>query len=329
MLSFFKYAIFKWLCIALLKGVFGGQSDNILTKIRKELKGYNSNDIFPLKELIESFRGSDRNFTFDDDFIEGILKTQKDSPLCYPILTLIYSHMNFENDKYHKDHLHPAAAFSEKRLLEHFGSKENIPSVYLDKEYWNGIVNLQLLNSGLNVSKNDIDLKIWLKDAKVNKETQLIPDGISYDFNDFAAFYEARKKLLKERLKKMTSYDEKGSVESHPTGFVIVDYTPRYDSWGWKGELHVEYDFSSDELKYSNGFCGSWSLTEEQIKRIKAFLKNEDNLRDFFDDNIAYSTEEVFKTEHHREYILHFNWNGREKTVSVGNGTDIPFKHPF
>ena len=195
----------KWLCIALLKGVFGGQPDNILARIRKELKNYKKSD-FPLSELIESFRGSDRNFTLDDDFIEGILKIQKNNPLCYPVQTLIYSHMNFENDKYHMDHLYPAVSFSKKRLLEHFGSEEKIPEIYLQDECWNGIVNLQLLNSGLNESKNDKDLNSWLKDANVNKETQLIPDGVSYDFDDFDDFYKARKEILKERLKKMTSY---------------------------------------------------------------------------------------------------------------------------
>ncbi len=201
-----KKAMRKWLCIAMLKGVFGGQTDTILTKIRNVLKDNITDNQFPIKKLIEDFRGSDRNFTLDDDFIEGILKTQKDSPICYPILALIYSHMNFENDKYHKDHLHPAVSFSRKRLLEHFGSEDQIPSVYYkNSEYWNGIVNLQLLNSGLNVSKNDQDLASWLRDSKINKETQLIPDDVSYDFDKFTEFYDRRKKILFDLLKKLTS----------------------------------------------------------------------------------------------------------------------------
>ena len=325
-----KNAMRIWLCIALLKGTFGGQSDSILTKIRKELKDYNYSTQFPLRKLIESFRGSDKNFTLDDDFIEGLLKIQKDSPLCYPLLALIYSHMKFETDKYHKDHLHPAASFSKKRLLEHFGSEDNIPSdYYLNSEYWNGIVNLQLLNSGLNESKKDQELKFWIINGNVNKETQLIPDGVSYDFDDFVAFYDARKKLLKERLKKMTSCSEDGSNSSNIMNSVIVDYTPSYHSFGWMGELHIEYNISTDDFQYRNGSMGRWNLSQEDIDRIKAFLSDENNLRDFFDDNKAYSTNEAIKTEHFRAEKLHFNWNGREKTISVGFGTDIPFKHPF
>lgn len=199
-----KEAMRKWLCIALLKGVFGGQTDTILTRIRNVLKGYHG-ESFPLNEMITSFKGQDRNFTLDDDFIESILKTQKDSPSCYPILALLYSHMNFENDRYHKDHLHPAASFSKKRLIDVFGSEDAIPSeYYTNPEYWNGIVNLQLLNSGLNESKNDEPLEDWLRKNKVNTETQLIPTGVSYAFKDFILFYETRKKIIVDRLKKIT-----------------------------------------------------------------------------------------------------------------------------
>lgn len=194
----------KWLCIALLKGVFGGQTDTILTKIRNVLKNH-VGDIFPLNDIINAFKGQDRNFSFDDDFIKNILRTQKNSSACYPILSLLYSHLSFENDRYHMDHLHPAISFSRERLIELFGSEENIPSeYYTNPEYWNSVVNLQLLNSGLNESKNDTPLSDWIKNNNINIETQLIPSGASYDFRDFVTFYDERMKLLEERLKKIT-----------------------------------------------------------------------------------------------------------------------------
>lgn len=194
----------KWLCIALLKGVFGGQTDTILTKIRNVLRNH-VGDIFPLNDIINAFKGQDRNFSFDDDFIKNILRTQKNSSACYPILSLLYSHLSFENDRYHMDHLHPAISFSKERLIELFGSEENIPSeYYTNPEYWNSVVNLQLLNSGLNESKNDTPLSDWIKNNNINIETQLIPSGASYDFRDFVTFYDERMKLLEERLKKIT-----------------------------------------------------------------------------------------------------------------------------
>ena len=60
----------KWLCITLLKGVFGGQTDTILTKIRKVIRDVDNLDKFPLTHIIEAFRGHDRNFNLDEDFIK-------------------------------------------------------------------------------------------------------------------------------------------------------------------------------------------------------------------------------------------------------------------
>jgi len=203
----------KWLCIALLKGVFGGQTDTILTKIRNVLKNH-SRDIFPLDDIINAFKGQDRNFSFDDDFIKNILRTQKNSSACYPILSLLYSHLSFENDRYHMDHLHPAISFSRERLIEFFGSEDKIPSEYFtNPEYWNSVVNLQLLNSGLNESKNDTPLSDWIKNNHINIETQLIPSGTSYDFKDFVAFYDERMKLLEGRLKKITESQTQDNQE--------------------------------------------------------------------------------------------------------------------
>jgi len=61
-----KIMMRKWLCIALLKGVFGGQTDTILTKIKKVLDSNKDKSVFPLVELVQEFRGQDRNFSFDD-----------------------------------------------------------------------------------------------------------------------------------------------------------------------------------------------------------------------------------------------------------------------
>ena len=110
---------------------------------------------------------------------------------------------------------------------------------------------------------------------------------------------------------------------------VLVDYKPAYDSFGWKGEIHIEYDRCTDEFNYCNGFMGRWDLSSEDIARIKAFLQDENNLRDFFDDRKAYSMEEAIRTEHYRAYTLHIKWKGKDKTISVGFGSTIPFKHPF
>lgn len=199
-----KVLMRKWLCIALLKGIFGGQTDSILTKLRNVIENRKNAEQFPLKEIIEDFKGQDRNFNFTDDFIENVLTTQKDDSICYSILALIYSHKDFENIRYHKDHLHPASSFKTANLIKLFGDKDRIPELYANPKYWNSIVNLQLLDGRLNESKNDTPLKDWLEKQNTDIiDAQLIPH-VDYAFTNFGEFYNKRKEMLIECLTKAT-----------------------------------------------------------------------------------------------------------------------------
>ena len=82
-------------------------------------------------------------------------------------------------------------------------SDEKNYEFYTNLENWNSIINLQLLNSLLNESKQDEALKDWVKDNNISLENQLIPTGVSLDVSDFKLFVEERKKLLAKRLKKI------------------------------------------------------------------------------------------------------------------------------
>lgn len=193
-----KKAIRKWLCISLLKGVFGGQSDNVLKGIRKVMRA--NNNAFPFDEIKKAFAGNDaKSLSMSDEQIEDILKTQKDAPQCYTILSLLYSHLQYDSVAYHKDHLHPASRFN-KLKEEDFGSKEKF-EFYTNIENWNSILNLQLISSSTNESKNDEDLAIWVKNKKIDLTNHLIPNDVSLEFSDFEEFIAKRKELLKNCIK--------------------------------------------------------------------------------------------------------------------------------
>jgi hypothetical protein len=111
-----KRDIRKWLNISLIKGVFGGQGDNVLSAIRRaikaELKDNSGNPQFPFNRIKEEFKTNpSKSLSFDGEFIDGLLTIQKDAHDCYPVLSLLYSHLNFEHQVFHKDHLHPASFF--------------------------------------------------------------------------------------------------------------------------------------------------------------------------------------------------------------------------
>ena len=191
----------KWLCISLLKGVFGGQSDTVLTGIRKVIRNNQTTNEFPFEQIKAEFANNDaKSLSLSDEVIEDILKTQKDAPNSYTILALLYSHLHYDTVAYHKDHLHPASMFL--RLKEHdFCGDDAKYRFYTNPENWNSILNLQLLSSSTNESKNDEDLATWIKERNIDLASQLIPQETSLDFDEFETFISKRKELLKTTIK--------------------------------------------------------------------------------------------------------------------------------
>ena len=195
-----KKSIRKWLCISLLKGVFGGQSDSVLSGIRKVLKANIENNTFPFEQIKSEFANNDaKSLSLSDEVIEDILKTQKDAPNCYAILALLYSHLQYDTVAYHKDHLHPASKFN--KLKESDFSDSDKYHYYKNPDNWNSILNLQLLSGSSNESKNDEDLVDWVNDKEIDMVSHLIPKDVSLEFQDFEIFINKRKVLLTKTIK--------------------------------------------------------------------------------------------------------------------------------
>lgn len=198
-----KKAMRKWLCISLLKGVFGGQPDTVLTRIRGVLKEHQGERVFPFDDIKAKFAGdASKNLSVTDELIEGWLTIQKEAPMCYPVLALLYNHLNFDGqEKFHKDHLHPSSYF--KALKKSDFANEDEYLYYTNPENWNSILNLQLLNSSLNESKLATPLDKWVAEKKISLDDQLIPKTVSLDVKDFKKFIEARQVLLADELRKV------------------------------------------------------------------------------------------------------------------------------
>lgn len=195
-----KKSIRKWLCISLLKGVFGGQSDSVLSGIRKVLKANIENNTFPFEQIKAEFANNDaKSLSLSDEVIEDILKIQKDAPNCYAILALLYSHLQYDTVAYHKDHLHPASKFN--KIKECDFSDPDKYQYYKNPDNWNSILNLQLLSGSSNESKNDEDLVEWVKNKEIDLESHLIPKDVSLEFQDFELFISKRKELLTKTIK--------------------------------------------------------------------------------------------------------------------------------
>ena len=209
-----KALIHKWLLISLLKGVFGGQSDSVLTKIRKVIKSKLGEQNFPLNSIVNEFASDpSKNLTFDDAFMNDLLKTQYESSEAYLILSLLYPNLDYFNQDTHKDHLYPAKFF---KNLD--GVIDDLPEseidFYKDPENWNSILNLQMLNSALNSSKKDKELKSWVEENEIDLLSHAIPSDMDLKFLNFKEFIDKRKVLLIKRIKELMEfkYDEAKTI---------------------------------------------------------------------------------------------------------------------
>lgn len=203
-----KKEIRKWFILSLLKQIFSGQSNYVLGLIRSVIDKTIKESRFPLGELKNKFKTQTRNLEFDDDYIDQLLSLHKDDPLCYSVLAILFSNssnIDFENQKLNIDHLHPASYF--KNLKEKDFESKNDYDFYKNKDNWDTIPNLQLLNETLNRGEGGkfaMSLKDWIeevmKDDKYQFDYCLIPKDVSLDVKNFKDFIIKRKVHLKDLL---------------------------------------------------------------------------------------------------------------------------------
>jgi len=196
-----RKSIKEWLARVLLKGVFGGQPDSIYPAMRdltNDHLGY-----FPLKEIIQFYKGKRKTLSFSDDDIESLLNLEYGKPKTYCTLSLLYPALNY-NFKYHQDHIHPKSFFT-KPALRKLGISEDDIEAY--REAFNSLPNLQLLQENQNIEKSDKKFKQWLKETfqtQAEQQSFLMQNHIKPDqslaFEDFLSFIEARRKNLRKTL---------------------------------------------------------------------------------------------------------------------------------
>jgi len=79
-------------------------------------------------------------------------------------------------------------------------STSNDPDWYFaNSDFYNGIVNLQMLDGNQNISKGVKSLSEWVSKSSVDLEKQIIPNIL--ELERFTEFVDARWQLLKSKLK--------------------------------------------------------------------------------------------------------------------------------
>ena len=189
--------------MSLLKKAFSGQPDNVLRPIRDIIRENGVND-FPLEQIINKFKGSDKSIQFnEEDIDEYLLKLNYGSRETLSALMLLYPSLDFSN-KFHEDHMYPKSKFKKKYLKEKGVADDKI-GIYIGTV--NNIANIQLLVAQVNEEKQNTDFDIWFNgqhpndDDKIQYRTIHMLPNMEYSYENFLDFIENRRAILREKLK--------------------------------------------------------------------------------------------------------------------------------
>ncbi|MBO5897962.1 MAG: DUF262 domain-containing protein [Clostridia bacterium] len=189
-----------WIKSALLKGMFGGKPDAVLQKIKGMIDS--TTGVFPTQDIFEAFKNTTRDIRIDEDFIrDKIEKAHYGSIDSYLLLTLATK--LDPQQHYHVDHMYPKDMFK-KQTLKSFAFLNNdkeLLSFYDNKNNWNTVGNLQLLNASENTSKNKSRLSVWTaKPIPYKLSDYFVPMDNNSQYivadNMFKEFVSMRKELL-------------------------------------------------------------------------------------------------------------------------------------
>lgn len=128
-----------------------------------------------------------------------MLWTSKDNRYAFAVLALLFPDLDYKNGDFHQDHCHPLSNFDEKKLKSKgvIINKDNL-EYYTDPDYFNSVINLQMLDGNENTSKGAKALKTWVEESSPSRKKHYLPNYL--EFTEFPRFVEERIKLLKKKL---------------------------------------------------------------------------------------------------------------------------------
>lgn len=198
----------KWLLASLIKGVFGGQSDNVLRGLRKVIKK-NRGKNFPLEAIREYFKTNpQKSIIFNTEDVNNLLSHKYQDSNTSPILMFLYKDTGL-NQELQLDHIYPKSSFTTNNLRKKGLSEEEIQYY---QEHINDIGNLQLLPKLINQEKLNSEFDEWFENNYPTDREKadyrlihLLPE-MDYTFGNFKRFLDERNQLLKSNLEAILIY---------------------------------------------------------------------------------------------------------------------------
>jgi hypothetical protein len=201
---------------SLLTGVYGGAGDQVLSSIRKAMEETVKADApFELAKLEKKVRLPEgKSIAISEETLDQLLLSMKGAR-SFALLSLLTSHLKFNQVHFHQDHIHPHAGFNTVALGKLKLTDDQISDWQAKRD---ALPNLHLLEGTENQSKLATPFGLWLKkecpkdaDRKSYLRSHQIPE-VSLELSEFAVFFETRRALLKEKLSEMLNVPVKKPV---------------------------------------------------------------------------------------------------------------------
>lgn len=211
-----RQLIKTWLLRTLIFKVFGRGSDTVLASIRRAfIKDFKQGsnrffneglEYFPLREIEKDAKHQNLDSEY---LLHNVMLKQSYSSETFVVLSLLYPDLDYKNNNFHIDHLHPRSAYKEYERMGKKRAEKELDYEHWNFEYYDSLVNLQMLDANENMSKRDKSLEQWVNencgnDRKGFLDRHLIPD-VDLSLENFDEFAEARERLVLDRLVEVLS----------------------------------------------------------------------------------------------------------------------------
>ncbi|MGL2625224.1 GmrSD restriction endonuclease domain-containing protein [Helicobacter pylori] len=189
-----KEQALKFVRNAQITSYFSNSTDTKLSAIAHSMKGAPTFESF--NHNLAKHETSPLKIT--NDAIEEMMCLSSPARV-FPILQILYPHLNYKTTTFHIDHIYPKSKFKKenKKLNQDF---------YGWRDY---LFNLQLLEGAENIAKKDKDPEVWLKEEyKDNqqaieeyKRKNYIDPNLRLEWENIKEFREKREEAIIKRLK--------------------------------------------------------------------------------------------------------------------------------
>ncbi|AFF19929.1 hypothetical protein HPELS_01820 [Helicobacter pylori ELS37] len=180
---------------AQITSYFSNSTDTKLSAIAHSMK--DAQTFEPFNHNLAKHQTSPLKIT--NDAIEDMMCSSSHA-LVFPILQILYPHLNYKTNTFHIDHIYPKSKFNKK-------NKKLNQDFYGLKDY---LFNLQLLEGVENIAKKDKDPEVWLKEEYKDeqaieeyKKRNYIDPNLKLEWENIKEFREKREKAIIEKLKEV------------------------------------------------------------------------------------------------------------------------------